>query len=54
MIHVGDCIIVHNYTIHHSYYVGAAARVTITDVELLKEIMVKEFDNFRDRGMLVS
>ncbi|CAI8056743.1 Cytochrome P450 3A1 [Geodia barretti] len=52
MIHVGDCIIVHNYTIHHSYYVGAAARVTITDVELLKEIMVKEFDNFRDRGML--
>ena len=33
---------------------GAAPRVVIADVELAKEIMVKEFDNFRDRGLIVS
>ena len=42
------------HVVHHRYYVGAAPRVVIADVELAKEIMVKEFDNFRDRGLLVS
>ena len=38
----------------HRYYIGACPKVAITDVELAKEIMVKEFDNFRDRGMIVG
>ena len=37
-----------------SYYVGAYPNVTIADLELVKEIMVKNFDIFRDRGLLVS
>jgi cytochrome P450 len=32
------------------YYVGATPKVAIADVEIAKEIMVKEFENFRDRG----
>ena len=28
--------------------------MTIADLELVKEIMVKNFDIFRDRGLLVS
>ena len=35
------------------YYVGAAPKVAITDVEIAKEIMVKEFENFSDRGFMV-
>ena len=27
--------------------------INIADVDLVKEIMVKEFDNFSDRGILV-
>ena len=42
------------YVVHYRYYLGAAPRVAIADVELAKEIMVKEFDNFRDRGFIVS
>ena len=36
------------------FYVGPQPRIAITDVDLLKEIMVKEFDSFSDRGFLVS
>ena len=36
------------------YYVGACPKVAVADVELAKEIMVKEFECFRDRGLLVS
>ena len=38
----------------YRYYVGSAPRVTVADVELLKVVLVKEFDNFHDRGWLVS
>jgi hypothetical protein len=31
------------------YYVGSTPKVAITDVEIAKEIMVKEFENFSDR-----
>jgi cytochrome P450 len=34
------------------FYVGPQPRIAITDVDLLKEIMVKEFDSFSDRGFL--
>jgi thromboxane-A synthase len=34
------------------YYVGRMPMVNIADVEVLKEIMVKEFDTFSDRGLL--
>ena len=33
---------------------GASPKVAVAEVELAKEIMVKEFEYFRDRGMLVS
>ena len=38
----------------HRYYVGLQPRIAISDVDLAKDIMVKEFDNFIDRGFLVS
>ncbi|CAI8010949.1 Cytochrome P450 3A24, partial [Geodia barretti] len=34
------------------YYVGTTPKVAITDVEIAKEIMVKEFENFSDRGFI--
>lgn len=34
------------------FYVGSYPRVVIADLNLLKEIMVKEFDTFTDRGYL--
>ena len=39
---------------YNRYYVGTAPKVSISDVEVLKDIMVKEFDSFSDRGFLVS
>ena len=33
---------------------GAYPKISVADVELAKEIMVKEFDKFSDRGLLVS
>ena len=37
----------------YSYYVGAAPRLVVADMELFKEVMVKEFDSFADRGWMV-
>ena len=36
------------------YYVGKTPIITIADVDLAKEILVKEFDTFSDRGLAVS
>ena len=36
------------------FYVGPKPKIVITDADLLKEIMVKEFDSFSDRGFTVS
>ena len=36
------------------YYVGKTPMITIADVDLTKEILVKDFDSFSDRGMAVS
>ena len=37
----------------YRFYVGSYPRIVIGDLNLLKEIMVKEFDTFTDRGYLV-
>ena len=37
----------------YRFYVGRQPRIAISDVDLAKDIMVKEFDNFSDRGFLV-
>ena len=42
------------YKTFHRYYVGSTPKVAITDVEIAKEIMVKEFENFSDRGFIVG
>lgn len=36
------------------FYIGRQAKVVIADAELLKQIMVKDFDTFQDRGFVVS
>lgn len=43
-----------NHYIYTRFYVGRQPRIAISDVDLAKDIMVKEFDNFSDRGFLVS
>ena len=48
------CFIHHVAVMYCRYYVGASPKVAVADVELAKEVMVKEFDHFRDRGLLVS
>ena len=36
------------------FYVGAQPRIAMADLDLIKEILVKEFDNFSDRGFIVG
>ena len=36
------------------FYVGSCPRVVVTDVDMIKEITVKKFENFMDRGYVVS
>ena len=38
----------------HRFYHGCCPKLVISDIELAKEIMVKEFDQFTDRGFIVS
>ena len=33
---------------YYRYYIGQQAYILITDLDMLKEIMVKDFDNFSD------
>ena len=33
----------------HRYYIGRKPRILITDLDILKQIMVKDFENFSDR-----
>ena len=35
------------------YYLGVRANVVITDVEMLKQVLVKDFDCFVDREVCV-
>ena len=35
----------------YRYYVGQQAYVLITDLDILKQIMVKDFDNFSDHAV---
>ena len=32
----------------HRYYIGLQAFILINDLDMLKQIMVKDFDNFSD------
>ena len=32
----------------YSYYVGQKPHILVTDLDMLKQIMVKEFNNFMD------
>ena len=41
------------FTCIYGFYVGSYPRIAIADLNLLKEIMVKEFDTFTDRRYLV-
>ena len=38
----------------YRYYVGTQPKIVIVDANLLKEIMVKEFDTFSTRGHMVK
>ena len=38
----------------YRFYVGSQPKITIVDVNLLKQIMVKEFDTFSTRGFPVK
>lgn len=38
----------------YRFYVGSQPKINITDVNLLKQIMVKEFDAFSTRGFPVK
>ena len=33
------------------YYIGQQAYILITDLDMLKQIMVKDFDNFSDHAV---
>ena len=37
--------------LYFRYYIGQQAYVLITDLEILKQIMVKDFDNFSDHAV---
>ena len=37
------------FNVHCRYYIGQKPRVAVTDLDVLKQIMVKDFDNFSDR-----
>ena len=36
------------YTLSYSYYIGPTPHVLVTDLDMLKQIMVKDFNNFMD------
>ena len=38
----------------HRFYIGTQPRIAVADVEMLKQIMVTQYDSFTDRGFLVS
>ena len=35
----------------YRYYIGQQAYILITDLDILKQIMVKDFDNFSDHNV---
>ena len=49
-----SCLTIYDCIILYRFYVGCYPRISVSDVDLAKEIMVKEFDSFSDRGYMVS
>ena len=47
--YVHMCVQIFNFCIFLSWYIGARPVLSIADVEMLKVILVKEFDTFVDR-----
>ena len=39
-----------NFTLYR-YYIGQQAYILITDLDMLKQILVKDFDNFSDHAV---
>ena len=35
----------------HRYYLGRSPQIMISDLDILKQIMVKDFDNFADHAV---
>ena len=38
--------------IHYRFYIGCQPSILVSDLEMLKQIMIKNFDNFTDRSVL--
>ena len=38
----------YSYTLSYSYYIGPTPHILVADLDMLKQIMVKDFNNFMD------
>ena len=44
-------ICTYDYFTLYRYYIGQQAYILITDLDMLKQILVKDFDNFSDHAV---
>ena len=49
-----DIVALAHFYVYTRYYIGGQAYIMISDLDMLKQILVKDFDNFTDHAVSSS